>query len=50
MKEKKCIICGKKLKPDRKAVNDTTKKWDGHTYFMCKCSGDKTKKLRISIG
>ena len=46
----KCLNCGRELKPDPEAVNFKTKKWDGHTYFACKCMGEKNKNIRISIG
>jgi hypothetical protein len=45
-----CLVCGKPLKPDFKSLNYTTKKWDEHTYFPCKCGGKGNKDLRISIG
>jgi len=45
---KKCRKCGKKIIPDKEAINFTTKKWDGHSYkFSCKCYN---KNTRISIG
>jgi len=51
MKKKiKCLICGKELKPDKEAVIFGTKKWDGHSYFACKCSGKSHKNYRISVG
>lgn len=42
----KCLNCGKKLKPNYRAVNYKTKKWDKHSY-KCSCM---PKNLRIAIG
>jgi len=50
IKEIKCLNCGRKLIPDKKAVIFGTKKWDEHSYFACKCSGTSHKNYRISIG
>jgi len=45
-KIEKCLICGKKIIPDKEA--NGTKKWDKHTFkYQCKCH---KKSLRISIG
>jgi formate dehydrogenase maturation protein FdhE len=49
-KKEKCIICGKPMKPDKKSLNYSTKKWDGHTYFPCDCCGKFDKNIRVSIG
>lgn len=46
MKKIKCLNCGKPLKPDLKALNFKTKKWDGYSY-KCDCM---PKNARISIG
>ena len=45
-----CILCKKPLKPDYKAKNYTSGKWDEHTYFPCVCQGVDNKNLRISVG
>ncbi len=50
IKLEKCIICGKPMKPDKKFLNYSTKKWDEHTYFPCDCVGKVNKNLRVSIG
>ncbi len=51
IKEKiKCLNCDRVLKPDKKAVIFGTKRWNGHSYFACKCSGKYHKNYRISIG
>lgn len=47
----KCIICGKKMKPDLEAKNFVSGEWDGHSYFPCsKCFKGNKNNLRISIG
>ena len=48
--QNRCYLCGKKLRPDKEAVIFGTKKWDGHSYLLCKCLGKEAEKLRISIG
>lgn len=46
----KCLLCDRVLQPDLEAVNFTTQKWDGHTYYPCTCKEIMTPSLRISIG
>ena len=44
----KCLLCGKKMIPDKKSTIFGTKKWDGHTFkFQCKCH---PPNWRISVG
>lgn len=49
-KIEKCVMCGKNLVPDLKAVVFRSFIWDGHTYFVCKCLNISDANYRMSIG